>query len=148
MLLWLAVGAFLVITGIVVVVLLSRMRRADFTTPPVYGEKPPWLATDPPPETVAATQADGEDGALWDYDPGELVAAPFSEQIEDIVRSRIAADPQVYGMGFDLGTAEDGSIEFWVDGQRYASIDDLPSERLRQIVREAIKYWDSRNQGV
>ena len=147
MLQWVAVGAFLVIVGIVVVILLARMRRVDLTSPPVPGEKPPWIATDPPPETVAATRADGEDGALWDYDPGESVAAPFSEQIEDIIRSRIAADPQVYGTGFDLGTAEDGSIEFWVDGQKYGTIDELPSERLRQIVREAVRYWDSRNRG-
>ena len=147
MLQWVAVGAFLVIVGIVVVILLARMRRVDLTSPPVPGEKPPWIATDPPPETVAATRADGEDGALWDYDPGEPVAAPFSEQIEDIIRSRIAADPQVYGTGFDLGTAEDGSIEFWVDGQKYGTIDELPSERLRQIVREAVRYWDSRNRG-
>ena len=147
MLQWLAVGAFLVLIGIVVVIRFARMRRVDLTSPPVPGEKPPWIATDPPPETVAATRADGEDGALWDHDPGEMVAAPFSEQIEDIVRSRIAADPDVFGTGFDLGTAEDGSIEFWVDGQKYSSIAELPSERLRQIVKDAVAYWEVRSQG-
>lgn len=147
MLLWLAVGALLVVVGIAVVILLARMRRVDLTSPPIPGEKPPWIATNPPPETVAATRADGEDGALWDYDPGEMVAAPFSEQIEDIVRARIAADAEVFGTGFDLGTAEDGSIEFWVDGRMYTSIADLPSERLRQIVRDAVAYWENRSQG-
>ena len=144
---WIAVGAVLVLAGAVVLRWAIRMRRVDLTTPPVPGEKPPWLATTPPPETVEATQADGEDGSLWDYDEGEQVAAPFAEQIEDVILARVAADPALSGYKLDLGTAADGSLEFWVDEQVYRSIDDLPDTRLRQTIRQAVEYWNKLNQG-
>jgi len=103
------------------------------------------MATTPPPETLAAVRADGEEGTLWDHDPGERVAAPFAEQIEDIVLARIAADPALAGTRFDLGTAEDSSLEFWVNGRCYGSLTELPDERLRQIVQEAVAQWEGRS---
>jgi len=140
---WVGVAFVLAAIGGLWAWLFARGRRADFTSRPAPGERPPWQATTPPPETVAATQADGEDGALWDYDAGEEVAAPFAEQIEDIVRARVAAEPGLAGTDFDLGTADDGSLEFWLNGQLYASVAELPDERIRQVVQEAIAYWEN-----
>jgi len=143
-LLWLAGGAVIVTTAVVMIRLFARMRDVDLTSPPPPGEKPPWTATTPPQETLDAIRADGEEGTLWDHDPGERVAAAFAEQIEDIVQARIAADPELADIRFDLGTAPDRSLEFWVNGEPYGSVEALPDERLRQIVREAVAEWERR----
>lgn len=96
-----------------------------------------------PPETVAATQADGEGITLYDYDVGERVAAPFAEQIEDILRARLSADPALAAIDVDLGTAPDGGLEIWVDGVCYTDVNLLPDERLRQTFLQVVKEWDA-----
>ena len=105
-------------------------------------QKPEWMRTTPPPETVAATRVDGERVALYDYDPGEKIAAPFAEQIEDILRAHLSADPALAAMDVDLGTAPDGGLEIWVDGECYTDVSLLPDERLRQAFRQAIERWE------
>ena len=72
---------------------------------------------------------------------GERYAAPFAEQIEDLILTQIAADPRLAGTKFDLGTLEDGSLGFWVNEQLYHSVAELPDEKLRQIVRQAVARW-------
>jgi hypothetical protein len=42
----------------------------------------------------------------------------------------------------DLGTTPDGGLEIWVDGQRYTELNTLPSDRLRQVFRQAIEQWE------
>jgi hypothetical protein len=96
----------------------------------------------PPSETVAATQADGEGVTLYDHDAGERVASPFVEQIEDIVRARLGEDPALASLEVDFGTAADGGLEVWVEGERYSDIDQIPNVRLREVVRQAVESWN------
>ncbi len=125
--------------------LLLRSRRMNFTRTP-DGEKPQWMGTTPPPETIAATQAEGKGMALYDYDKGENEAAPFAEQIEDVLRSQISADPHLASYDIDFGTGSDGGLEIRVGDQTYAKIEQIPDERLRAAIRQAVATYNQRGQ--
>jgi hypothetical protein len=105
-------------------------------------DKPEWMKSAPPKETVAATRADDEGVTLYDHDAGERLAAPFAEQIEDILRAKLDGDP-FNKFEIDLGTGEDGSLEIWVNGKMYASVDELPDEGLKKAFREAVEKWEN-----
>ena len=104
--------------------------------------KPEWMRSNPPAETMAATLAEGEGVTLYNTNDGERLASPFAEQIEDILRARLAADPLLGKFKVDLGTSENNELEFWVNEEKYASIDELPDEDLKKAVREAVKSWE------
>ncbi|MFN8410930.1 MAG: hypothetical protein U0Z26_00945 [Anaerolineales bacterium] len=107
-------------------------------------EKPEWMQSNPPAETIAATKAEGEGFTLYNHDEGEHLAAPFAEQIEDILRAKLEANSELKNFKVDLGSSENGDLEFWVNDKKYASIDELPSESLKTVVREAVKTWESK----
>src|SRR5512135_896554 len=94
-----------IIMIVIVVLMAVQARRVNLTRPASPNEKPAWLSTNPPAETVAATQADGKGVALFDQDPGEKMAPAFAEQIEDVLQARLQADPALAHYHVDLGTA-------------------------------------------
>ncbi|RPJ22476.1 MAG: hypothetical protein EHM33_23415 [Chloroflexi bacterium] len=116
---------------------VNLTRRAD-------DQKPNWIRTDPPLETIAATQADGEGVTLYDHDPGERVAAPFAEQIEDMLRAQMSSDPYLQSYEIDFGTGPDGGLEIIVGDKRYTSIEQIPDERLRAAISQAVATYNQR----
>jgi hypothetical protein len=104
-------------------------------------DKPEWMSSTPPKETVAATRADDEGVTLYNHDAGERIAAPFAEQIEDILRAKLESDP-FNKFEIDFGSAKDGSLEIWVNGTMYASMDEIPDAGLKQAFHEAVKKWE------
>ncbi len=143
-------GTFLILGGIAVIImavtlgwLFIRSNKVNLTeTKP--GEKPEWMRSTPPQETLSATQADGEGITLYDEDAGEKLAAPFAEQIEDILQGLMAADPQLKQYKVDFGTAADGGLEVWVDGKGYAAVKDIPEEPIRAAIQKAINLYNQR----
>lgn len=107
-------------------------------------EKPEWMNSNPPAETIAATKAEGEGFTLFNQDEGEKIASPFAEQIEDMLRAKLEAHPTLKDLKVDIGTGADYGFEFWVNEKRYASVDELPSEELKTLFRETVKDWESR----
>ena len=105
-------------------------------------DKPEWMHSSPPQETMNATRADDEGVTLFDHDAGERLASPFAEQIEDILRAKLESDP-FNKFEIDLGTGKDGSLEIWVNGKMYAGVDEIPDAGLKQAFREAVKKWES-----
>jgi hypothetical protein len=105
-------------------------------------EKPEWLRETPPAETLGALLREGKKVTVFDYDQGEKLAAPFTEQIEDIFRAKVEANPELKNYQIDLGSAPDGTLEFWINGKKYASVNDLPDEGLKRAFRESISRWD------
>lgn len=77
-------------------------------------------------------------------DEGEHIAAPFAEQIEDQLHTLLQQNPDLAHHQVDLGTAADGSLEIWVDGQGYSSINQLPDDRLQLLFQQAIERWEQR----
>ncbi len=138
---WLIGGIVVLITGVLIWRLYVLGQRVNLTRPGSPDEKPEWLRTAPPEETIASLREDRESIGLYDYDAGERLAAPFAEQIEDMIRARLRADPELAALEIDFGTAPDGGLEIWMDGKCYPGIDQLPDERLRRIFREVIELW-------
>ncbi|MGC9398048.1 MAG: hypothetical protein ACP5HM_02810 [Anaerolineae bacterium] len=136
-------GGVLIVVAVLLFLFWKRSQEVNLTETPV-GEKPVWMRTQPPVETLAAAQADGLGVRLYDHDEGEMLAAPFAEQIEDIVGARVAEDPTVSQYEVDFGTADDGTLEVWVNGQRYTDVAEIPHPRLREIIRDAVQSWQER----
>jgi len=105
-------------------------------------DKPEWMNSTPPKETMDAIRADDEGVTLFDHDAGEKIAAPFAEQIEDILRAKLDSDP-FNKFEIDFGSASDGSLEIWVNGKMYASVDEIPDAGLKKAFHEAVKKWES-----
>jgi hypothetical protein len=136
----LIVGLIAIAVVVVVFVLMFQKRGAvDLTSP--TEEKPEWMRQMPPAATVAATKADGEGVQVYDHDAGERIAAPFVEQIEDIVQAALEKHPDLKKYKVDFGTAPDGSLEIWIDETKYTSVDELPDEGLKALVKDAIETW-------
>ena len=106
-------------------------------------DKPEWMRSTPPKETMDATRADNEGVTIFDHDAGERLAAPFAEQIEDILRAKLDSDP-FNKFEIDLGTGADGMLEIWVNGTKYESINELPDEGLKNAFHEAVKKWEGK----
>ena len=132
--------ALVIILGIVVMLVLQS-RRVNLPKPNSPEEKPEWLKSTPPKETIAATLADGEGITLYNHDEGERLAAPFAEQIEDILQALLKDDPQLSSLKVDLGTSNSGGLEFWVNGTKHDRIEDIPNKPLRDVILQAVKKW-------
>lgn len=138
----------LILGGIVVLIsvgllalMFMKSNKVDLTGK--TDGKPEWMRSTPPKETLEATFADDEGVTIFDHDAGEKLATPFAEQIEDILRAKLDSDP-FNKFDIDLGTAKDGSLDIWVNGKKYSSVDELPDENLKNAFQEAVKKW---NQG-
>lgn len=136
-------AGILIIVGIFMVRIFRISQNINLTDTP-EGEKPEWLSTDPPPETVAETKKDGERISLYDFDPGEDLAAAFAEQIEDIIHHLMAEDPALSSLSLDLGTAPDGGIEYHFEGETYTNVDHIPDENIQDVIKRAIDIYNSR----
>ncbi|MBV6397421.1 MAG: hypothetical protein HFACDABA_03035 [Anaerolineales bacterium] len=132
-----AIAALAVIALLIPV--LQRSNKMDLTRR--SDTQPDWMRDMPPAETVARTLADGEGITVFDHEHGERIASPFAEQLEDIVRAQMQADPELAEMKIDFGTGKDQTLEIWVNEKRYHSIGALPDERLKKIVRAAVKRF-------
>ena len=143
-------GFYLILGGIVIVVIgvvlgwfFSRSNKVNLTETKA-NEKPEWMQSTPPKETLAATQAEGEGVTLFNLDAGEKLASPFAEQIEDILHSILSADPKLSTHKVDFGTASDGGLEIWVDGKAYSAIKDIPDEPVRAAIQHAIAKYNEK----
>ena len=140
------ISVVVIIMLVVWLLLLRSSRRVNLTRTP-EGQKPEWMHTTPPPETMTATQAEGEGITLYNYDKGENLAAPFAEQIEDILKVQLSADPHLRSYDVDLGTGPDGGLEIRVDDKRYTSIAQVPDLRLREAITQAVATYNQRGKG-
>jgi len=133
-------GIALIVVIVVFMFLFRKTREVNLTGN--TEDKPAWMRETPPAETLGALMKDGEKVSVYDYDGGEKIAAPFSEQIEDIFRAKIEADPHLNHYKIDLGSAPDFTLEIWVDDKLYTNINDLPDEGLKKAFRESIAQWN------
>jgi hypothetical protein len=78
---------------------------------------------------------------------GERSSALVSEEIEELTRAKLAAYPDLAHAKLDFATAADGSLEIWVDQVHYHSVDEVPDERLRRAVQQAVQEWNARKGG-
>jgi hypothetical protein len=136
-------AAILAIFAIILIRIFQAGEQVNLTDTP-EGEKPEWMRSDPSPETVEATQADQEGISLYDFDPGEDLAAAFAEQIEDIIHSLMEKNPEFSGLELDLGTGPQGGIEYHFQGQSYSHLDQIPNQQIREVIKQAVEIYNSR----
>jgi len=138
-----AVGLFAVALIIIIVVFVFLFRNSNKVNLTGSGEeKPDWMRETPPAETLGALLREGKKVTVFDYDEGEKLAAPFTEQIEDIFRAKIEADPDLNHYQVDLGSAPDGTLEIWINDKKYTNVNDLPDNRLKKAFRDAVTQWN------
>ena len=75
------------------------------------------------------------------FDPDEFRASPISEQIEGMVRLRLQSYPDLCQVDLDFGTAMDGSLDIWVDGERYQAVEDIPDARIRKAIADSVNAF-------
>jgi len=105
-------------------------------------DKPDWMRETPPAETLGALLREGKKVMVFDYEEGEKLAAPFTEQIEDIFRAKIEADPDLNHYQVDLGSAPDGTLEIWVNDKKNTNVNDLPDDKLKRVFRASVVKWN------
>lgn len=77
-------------------------------------------------------------------DPGERASSLVAEQIEEMVRRRLQAYPDLADVALDFGTVRDGTIDIWVDGDQYDDPEDIPDERIREAIKAAVEEFNAR----
>jgi hypothetical protein len=133
-----------VVIGIAVLLLIliawrsSRLRRA---------------APDRSRPTGAGADTAGEAGGTRSRPPSgrargavgerERLSAAFAEQIEDVLRATLLADPVLADCDIDLVTAADGSLEIIVAGETYSEVSQLPDRRIREALLKAVQEWEA-----
>jgi hypothetical protein len=135
-------GIFILISLVALALVFIKSNQVNLTGK--SEDKPEWMRSNPPEETIAATKAEGEGITIYNHDEGEQLASAFAEQIEDILRAKLENTPALKDYKVDLGTSETGDLEFWVNEKKYVSINELPNEDLKKAVHEAVKSWESR----
>ncbi len=91
-----------------------------------------------PPQTPSALRMVEEARV----DKGERRASLVSEQIEELVRSRMAQQPELKGRRIDFATGADGGLEIWLDDVCYRSVSELPDPKIRDVVAEAVASFN------
>ena len=134
------VGIALIAIILVFVLLFRKANTVNLTGN--SEDKPAWMRETPPAETLGALRREGKKVTVYDHDEGEKLAAPFTEQIEDIFRAKIEADPALNHFQVDLGSAPDGTLEIWVNDRKYTNVNDLPDNRLKRAFRESVTQWN------
>ncbi len=120
-----------------------RVKKADIDGTEAGLEKPDWIQSNVPAETLAQLEEDGEPYQLFDLDPGEKLASPFVEQIEDIIKVRLKQDPELAKLDVDLGTGIDGMLDIWIDGQLFTDVNEISDPRVQEVFRSAVAQWNS-----
>ena len=126
---FLVVTAFLILLMLLALffgIVMQRRRRGSKATP---ASSPDWAQSASKPVSSG----------------GERIASVISEQIEELVKARMQADPTLRDLKIDFGTSADGSLEIWIDDQRYDDVDSVPDERIRSMIQEAVTAY---NQGA
>jgi len=81
------------------------------------------------------------DARIEDFErPSSLV----SEQIEEMVRRKLGQYPDLADTLLDFGTAADGTLDIWVNARQYDNVSDIPDERIRRAVEEAVDEFNMR----
>ncbi|MBN1311332.1 MAG: hypothetical protein JXB30_07920 [Anaerolineae bacterium] len=90
-------------------------------------------------EPSKEVQAMISDAKFEDFErPSSVVA----EQIEEVVKGKLAGYPDLADTVLDFGTMPDGSIDIWVNKRQYDDVKDIPDERIRKAIQEAVEQFN------
>ena len=70
------------------------------------------------------------------------IASVASEQIEEMVKSKLAEYADLIDMHFDFRTSADGMLEIVFGERTYQNVGQIPDERVRQAITEAVAEFN------
>lgn len=88
-----------------------------------------------PPESLSAVSE-----AKIEAD--ELPASLVGEQIEEMVKQRLASYPDLADVKLDFATGPDESLVIWVNDQSHTDIDRIPDNRMRAANSETVETFN------
>lgn len=87
----------------------------------------------------ASSAAMVKDATIEAYERPSSLAA---EQIESMVRTRLQQYPDLADIVLDFGAMADGRIGIWVNSRQYDQVEDIPDERIRKAIQEAVAAFN------
>ncbi len=123
----------LFVLGLLIVGAILYFSTRKLGSTPPDANKPDWLR--------AAAEEVAAPAPLPDGSP-ERIASPVAEAIEALLQDVLASYPELSGYKIDLGSAPDGGLEIWVNGEKFDGIDALKDEKLKQVFREVIEAFN------
>jgi hypothetical protein len=120
------VGIFLLVLFAMALIFGILMQRRRGGTKTISTPSPDWM--DSLSQPVASS--------------GERLASSISEEIEELVHARMRANPALKDLKVDFGTAMDGTLEIWLGDERFLDLDEIPDERIRSIIQEAVEAYN------
>jgi hypothetical protein len=72
----------------------------------------------------------------------EFVASPVSEEIETLVRHKLASYADLADLKIDFGTAADGSLQIWLGDECYEAVESIPDARIRAAIEQAVTDYN------
>ncbi len=85
------------------------------------------------------TAAYAPDASVEAYERPSSIAA---EQIEAKVRQKIETYPELADTVLDFATMGDGTVDIWVNRRQFNDVEDIPDERIRNAIKEAVKEFN------
>ena len=73
----------------------------------------------------------------------ERPSSAVAEQIEAMVRRKLEQYPDLADVVLDFGAMPDGSVDIWVNRRQYDNPEDIPDERIRQAIKEAVEEFNA-----
>lgn len=71
---------------------------------------------------------------------------PPAEEINDLIQQRLERWPDLLKEKVRLTTHEDGSLRIHVGLYTYKSVDDVPDPKVRALIKDAVREWESSRQ--
>lgn len=65
----------------------------------------------------------------------------ITEQIDEVLQTQLAGTPFIT-RGMKVGSDLAGNALFFLDGQTYDAVDNIPDTAVREVIRAAIKEWE------
>lgn len=73
---------------------------------------------------------------------GRMPTINLAEEINEIVQHRLRLAPPAEPVRVDITSKPDGGININVNGQVYASPDEISSPEIKELIKQSIKEWE------
>ena len=134
--------AVLVVIGIAAWLFWKGRNFKLSETPPE--QKPEWTRGTPVTPAPEVLITEGVPPVVFDEITAEDLNTPFAKQIEHMVSNTLKSDPFLKSIRVDFTTNPDDSLEFNINGAKYASLEAIPEGRVKVIIKQAIEAYNKR----
>ena len=106
------------------------------------GESSPLVSPDTAPKLEPAIVAALAQAAPVTKPKYPAPAGSILDQIEKVLQQNLLKDPVLAPRRVHIGAAADGSLLIEVDWDTYMSVDDVPDDPVRTMIKASIREWE------